>query len=75
MLDANNTDLVHHLLLYECDPTAVFDDNNLPEGSCDEVYWQMALCFMNVAGGWAVGADTVSPFFYCIRCLHKKSFE
>ncbi|CAF1244576.1 unnamed protein product, partial [Didymodactylos carnosus] len=27
-----NRDLVHHLLMYECDPEAEFDDQNLPDG-------------------------------------------
>ena len=47
--------------MYECDPSATFDDDNLPDGICDEVYHQMPLCFMNVATGWAVGGDAVSP--------------
>ena len=46
--------------MYECSPTVHFDDDNLPEGVCDDVYWQMSECFMNVAVGWAVGGDTVS---------------
>ncbi len=27
MIDPANRDIVHHLLMYECNPTAVFDDN------------------------------------------------
>jgi len=53
-------DLIHHLLLYECDPTAVFDDNNLPDGVCDDVSSKTDLCSSNIATGWAVGGDFVS---------------
>ena len=62
MVDPANIDLVHHLLMYECDPTAVFDDNNLPEGLCDEMHQTFAPCSMNIATGWAVGGDAVSLF-------------
>jgi len=46
--------------MYECNPTAVFDDNNLPDGICDEVYRDVGQCSSNIAVGWAVGGDDVS---------------
>jgi len=46
--------------MYECDPAIGFDDNNLPEGVCDNIYQQIGLCLTNIAGGWAVGGDDVS---------------
>ncbi len=60
ILDSTNRDIVHHLLMYECDPTAVFDDNDLPDGLCNEMYMKIALCVTNIATGWAVGGDDVS---------------
>ena len=60
MVDPKNIDLVHHLLMYECNPLATFDDNNLPNGLCDEMYEQFAACTSNIATGWAVGGDAVS---------------
>ncbi len=60
MVNSSNVDLVHHLLLYECDPTAVFNDSNLPDGICDDLSDQTYLCSWNIATGWAVGGDYVS---------------
>ncbi len=60
MIDSANLDIVHHLLMYECDPTAVFDDSNLPDGICDNIYMDVAACASNIAIGWAVGGDFVS---------------
>lgn len=72
MIDPANRDIVHHLLMYECDPTAVFDDNNLPAGLCDEMYLQFAPCTSNIATGWAVGGDSVS---LCSSfSIHEKPF-
>ncbi|CAF2373593.1 unnamed protein product [Rotaria sp. Silwood2] len=62
IIDPNNRDLVHHLLLYECNPTAVFDDNNLPDGLCDEIMPKIAECASNIASGWAVGGDDIVEF-------------
>lgn len=64
MIDPANVDIVHHLLMYECDPTAVFDDANLPEGVCDDMFLVFSPCTTNIATGWAVGGDTV-----CLRIL------
>ena len=61
-MDSENIDLVHHLDFLECDPSAIFDDRNLPKGSCDEFYGQIDLCASNFATAWAVGADFVSSF-------------
>jgi hypothetical protein len=60
IIDPANRDMVHHLVMYECDPTAVFDDNNLPDGLCNEIYSKVSLCTTNMATGWAVGGDDVS---------------
>jgi hypothetical protein len=60
LIDPSNLDIVHHLLLYECDPTSVFDDTNLPDGACDNLYEKLELCTSNIASGWAVGGDFVS---------------
>ncbi len=60
MIDSANLDIVHHLLMYECDATAVFDDSNLPEGICDNIYMDIAPCASNIATTWAVGGDFVS---------------
>ena len=60
MIDPNNRDLVHHVLVYECDSTSMFDDNNLPKGLCDDVENMTKTCSMNIATGWAVGGYEVS---------------
>ncbi len=60
MIDPANRDLVHHLVVYECDPTAVFDDSNLPDGLCNDIYIETILCATNLATTWAVGGDDVS---------------
>ena len=60
MIDPANRDIVHHLLMYECSPTAVFDDNNLPDDICDNIYNKVGICTSNIATGWAVGGDEVS---------------
>ena len=53
------------MLTYECNPTAKFDDDNLPEGLCDSMVSVLHSCLVNVANGWAVGGDEVS-----ITALH-----
>jgi len=60
MIDQTNVQLIHHLLVYECDPTAIFDDNNLPDDVCDNIGEKVQLCASNIATGWAVGGDYVS---------------
>jgi hypothetical protein len=60
MIDPANRDIVHHLLMYECDPSTVYDDTNLPEGRCDDMYAQFSSCVANIATAWAVGGDAVS---------------
>ena len=59
-MDQANRDLVHHLLMYECDPRAVYDDRNLPDGLCDDLAKEIEPCAANIASGWAVGGDEVS---------------
>ena len=60
MIDPANTDILHHMINYECDPTAIFDDSNLPSGICDEMGMIISPCASNIATGWAVGGDYVS---------------
>lgn len=59
LVDPANRDLVHHLLMYECDASAVFDDKNLPDGLCDDIEEKIRACSANIASGWAVGGDEV----------------
>ena len=58
-MQPHNRDIVHHLGLLECHPTATFDDKNLPDGICDEIIESISLCFISVASIWAVGGDEV----------------
>lgn len=60
MIDPSNIDILHHMINYECDPTVVFDDSNLPSGLCDDIAMLIAPCASNIATGWAVGGDYVS---------------
>jgi hypothetical protein len=62
LIDPANLDLVHHLLVYECDPASRFDDANLPDDLCDNIYDQLELCTSNIASIWAVGGDHVCLF-------------
>ena len=55
-----NRDIVHHVQMYECTPKAVFDDANLPDGVCDQIYREIEPCATNLATTWAVGGDTVT---------------
>lgn len=66
-VDENNVELIHHLLLYECDPRAVFDDNNLPDGICDDIADKLDFCSSNIATGWAVGADYVREIHFLVK--------
>jgi hypothetical protein len=59
LIDDNNSDIVHHLLLYECNSSFNFNDTNLPDGICDEIYKETESCSKNIATGWAVGGDHV----------------
>ncbi len=45
--------------MYECDPTAQFNDSNLPDDICDNIYGQLSACTVNIATGWAVGGQLV----------------
>jgi hypothetical protein len=47
------------MLVYECDPTVKFDDNNLPDGVCDEIADEIRMCASSVATSWAIGGDDV----------------
>ena len=64
--------------LYECDPTAIFDDNNLPDDLCDSIPDKIRLCSSNFATVWAVGGDVVSRIstydFCLIVSLRRENF-
>ncbi|CAF4018018.1 unnamed protein product [Rotaria sp. Silwood2] len=62
LVDSTNRDLVHHLVVYECDPAATFDDANLPDDVCDNVYAHVHMCMSNSAIVWAVGGDDIEEF-------------
>jgi hypothetical protein len=47
------------MIVYECDPTVIVDDNNLPDGICDEITDQIRMCVSNIATSWAIGGDDV----------------
>ncbi|CAF1532649.1 unnamed protein product, partial [Didymodactylos carnosus] len=48
LINDKNRGLIHHLLIYECDSTSVFDDNNLPDGLYDTVYTYLEKCASNI---------------------------
>ena len=52
------------MIMYECDPLATFDDNNLPNDVCDAINDRIKLCANNVANAWAIGGDGVSVLHY-----------
>ncbi|CAF3964888.1 unnamed protein product, partial [Rotaria sordida] len=54
LIDDENSDLVNHLLLHECNPSFTFDDNNLPNGVCDEINDKIEPCSASIATGWAL---------------------
>ncbi|CAF3565153.1 unnamed protein product [Rotaria socialis] len=68
MIDSDNVDMVHHLVLYECDRTVEFDDNNLAEGVCDDHYKELSRCLANTGVIWAVGGDKGDEF--ATRCMY-----
>jgi hypothetical protein len=51
------------MVVYECDPVATFNDENLPDGACDNLYSQIAMCMSNSASVWGIGGDDVSLLF------------
>jgi hypothetical protein len=59
LINSSTENLVYHLTLNECDSEAVFDDNNLPRGICDDKVTAYALCTFNIIIGWATGGDYV----------------
>ncbi|CAF3641266.1 unnamed protein product [Rotaria sp. Silwood1] len=59
LIDPDNRDIVHHLVLSECKPTAVFDDNNLPHGIYDEITESIFPCFSSIATIWVVDEEIV----------------
>jgi hypothetical protein len=45
--------------MYECDPSAQFNDTNLPDDLCDNIDSEIQYCVVNIATGWAVGGQLV----------------
>ncbi|CAF1351319.1 unnamed protein product [Adineta steineri] len=62
VLNSTNPAIVHHLLMYECDPTTQFNDSNLPNDLCENLLNKLSKCLANIATGWAVGGDFMSEF-------------
>ncbi|UJR36729.1 hypothetical protein I4U23_029445 [Adineta vaga] len=62
LLDSTDTTQVHHLLMYECDASASFNDSNLPSDICENIHHNISACMTNIATGWAVGGDLMSEF-------------
>ncbi len=73
LVEPTNYDLVHHLLMFECDPAVTFDDDNLPDDLCDDLYTVLDKCTSNLATVWSVGGDHVRFFF--INQEKKVEFE
>ncbi|UJR36615.1 hypothetical protein I4U23_029335, partial [Adineta vaga] len=57
LIDSSASPYVHHLTLCECDATAVFNDDNLPQGNCDDNVTAYSLCTFNIIMAWATGGD------------------
>ncbi|CAF3199418.1 unnamed protein product [Rotaria sp. Silwood2] len=63
VINATNRDFVHHMDTYECDPQATdFDDNNLPDGECDQIIERITTCRSNMITMWSIGADDISEY-------------
>ncbi|CAF2155006.1 unnamed protein product [Rotaria magnacalcarata] len=62
LIDPKNVNLVHHLKLYECDPMTTLNDDQLPDGLCDEIVDEIKFCSLNFATVWAVGGDAMREF-------------
>ncbi|CAF0926306.1 unnamed protein product [Rotaria sp. Silwood1] len=62
LIDDENSDLVHHLLLHGCNSSFIFNDNNLPDEVCDDIVDQSELCATNIATGCAIGGDHILEF-------------
>ncbi len=74
LIDNSNSDLVHHLLIHECNPSFTFDDAKLPDGVCDDIAAQVESCSSNIATGWAIGGDHVS-FRIKLRIFQRNYFS
>ena len=57
--NADTQNLVYYLSLSECNPEAVFDDDNLPRGICDRNVTVFSQCTDNIIIGWGKGGDNV----------------
>ncbi|CAF2880902.1 unnamed protein product [Rotaria sp. Silwood2] len=62
MVDPNNRDIVHHIVLMECDSIAVFNDNKLPDGPCDEISENIFSCVRTLTTVWAVRGDEILEY-------------
>ena len=63
LIDEDHRDLLHHVLMYECDPSAKFNDSNLPQGNCFQIQSRISLCRFTLSIGWAIGGDLVKNKF------------
>ncbi|CAF1144593.1 unnamed protein product [Adineta ricciae] len=62
LLDSDSREFVHHMNIYECDPSAQFDNTNLPDGVCDDIRDQISLCSSTVVTVWSVGGDEIMTY-------------
>ncbi|CAF3997847.1 unnamed protein product [Adineta steineri] len=63
LIDSGNEDLIHHLLLHECDHSATFDnDSDLPDGPCNDITDKITACTTKIAIGWTIGGDRIFEF-------------
>jgi hypothetical protein len=42
--------------------TAIFDDNKLPDGVCDDIADSVKPCSSNPLTAWSIGGDTIMEF-------------
>ncbi|CAF4017897.1 unnamed protein product [Rotaria sordida] len=62
LIDSRNVNLLHHLDLFECPSTDVYDDAKLPDGICDDILNGTRKCSLTIATAWAIGADVTTLY-------------
>ncbi|CAF0896092.1 unnamed protein product [Adineta ricciae] len=62
LLDSNSREFVHHMSIYECDPSTQFDNTKLPDDVCDDIRDQISLCSSTVVTVWSVGGDEIMTY-------------
>ncbi|CAF1310464.1 unnamed protein product [Rotaria sordida] len=62
LIDSRNVNLLHHLDLFECPSTDVYDDVKLPDGICDDILNGTRKCSLTIATAWAIGADVTTVY-------------